>query len=115
MSSIFSNRTHAVCKCALQYMRMTTKLVVMLNLLVKEKYYPQRQLNLVNTSLEKGKGPVLRKLRFIMLIEADMQVGLRIALGSEEEELIKKDKRFSSANNGSRQNYLVESVVLEKR
>ena len=51
---------------------MTAILVAIINLFIKEKYYPQRWLNLVETSLEKGKGPVLGKLRFITLIEAHM-------------------------------------------
>ena len=81
---------------------MTEILVAVLNLFIKEKHYPQRWLNLVETSLEKGKGPVRGKLRFMTLIEADMQIVIRIALSSEEEESIEKDERFSVENHGSR-------------
>ena len=40
---------------------------------------------------------------------------MRIALGSEEEELIRKDERFSTANYGSRRDYSIESATLENR
>ena len=36
-------------------------------------------------------------------------------LSSKDEELIEYDKRFSTANYGSRRNYSIESVILEKR
>ena len=66
-------------------------------------------------NLEKGKGPVLGKLWFITLIEADLQIGIRIVLDSRNEELIEKDQRFSKANCGSQKNYAIESAILEKR
>ena len=40
---------------------------------------------------------------------------MRIALSSEDKELIEHDKRFSIANYGSRRNYSIESAILEKR
>ena len=36
-------------------------------------------------------------------------------LGDSEEEIIKKDSRFSKSNYGSRKNYSIESALLEKR
>ena len=92
---------------------MTAILVAMLNFFIKEKYYPQRWLNLVEISLKKGKGPVLEKLRCITLIETYIQIRMWITLGSKKEELIEKDTRFSIVNYSSRQNYSIESVILE--
>ena len=72
ISSIHSKRTYAVYKCALGCTRMTAILVAVMNLFIREMYYPKRWLNLTEVSLEKGKGPVLGKLRFITLIEGDL-------------------------------------------
>ena len=93
---------------------MTAILVAVMNLFIREMYYPKRWLNLTEVSLEKGKGLVLGKLRFITLIEGNLQIGMRILLDSEDEELIENDSRFSKANYGSRKNYSIESVILEK-
>jgi len=58
---------------------------------------------------------MLGKLRNLQLIEGYLQIMIRIFLFSEEEEIIKKDPRFSKANYGSRKNYLIETAILEKR
>ena len=71
-SSIFSKRTYSVYKCALQCERMTLIFVYFYNLLVKTCYYPRRWQALVETTLEKGKGPIIDKLRSITLIEGDL-------------------------------------------
>ena len=84
-------------------------------MLLAKNYYPKRWTNQVDTSLEKGKGPVLGKLRFITLIEGDLQMNMRTHLASNEEELIEKDNRFSKANYGSRKNYSIETAILQKR
>ena len=65
--------------------------------------------------LEKGKGPIIRKLRMIILIEGDLQILIRKYLRLESEELIESDKRFSKANYGSRKNFSIEIAILEKR
>jgi len=114
-SSIFSKRTYSVYKCAILSARMTSILVWFYNILLAKNYYPKRWMNQVDTSLEKGKGPVLGKLRFITLIEGDLQLNMRIHLASNKEELIEKDNRFSKANYGSRKNYSIETAILQKR
>ena len=76
VSSVFSNRTYSVYKCTLDSQRMTFILVTMLNIFLKRRCCPQRWLKLLETSLEKGKGPTLGKLRNITLIEGDMQIGM---------------------------------------
>ena len=65
--------------------------------------------------IEKGKGPVIGKLRNIQLIEADLQLLIMIFMGAKSEKLIKKEMRLSTANYGSRKNYSVELAILEKR
>ena len=114
-SSIFSKRTYSVYKCALDCDRMTSILVILLNLFLKRCYYPNRWLKLVDTMLEKGKGPIIGKLRNITLIEGDMQIGMRIFLSTDEEELIERDERFSKSNFGSRKNYSIATAILQKR
>ena len=71
-------------------------------------------MNLINAILEKGKGPVLGKLRIITLIEGDLQMLMWIFLQAEEEELIENDKRFAKANYGSQKKYSIETAILEK-
>ena len=90
-------------------------LVVVLNLLTRKIHYLKQWLNLIKTSLEEGKEPVIGKLRNVKLVEADLQIGMRIALNSQKEELIETDNRFSKANYGSRRNYSITSALLQKR
>ena len=94
---------------------MTWILVNFYNIIIKEQYYPQQWLNLLETILEKGKGPLLGKLRNITLIEGDLQMMMRLHLNSEKEEFIETDSCFSKANYGSRKKYSIEIVLLEKR
>ena len=50
-----------------------------------------------------------------MLIEGDLQIGIRIVLNSSKEELIENNDRFSKANYGSRKNFAITSAILKKR
>ena len=65
--------------------------------------------------LEKGKGPVLGKLRTMQLIEADFQLLMRMFVGGRTEGTIENDKRTSKFNHGSRTHYSIENKILEKR
>ena len=94
---------------------MTFILVMMLNIFLKRRYYPKCWLKELETSLEKGKGPILGKLRNITLIKGDMQIGMRISLGNNGQELIENDERFSKANFGSRKNFAITTALLQKR
>ena len=49
------------------------------------------------------------------LIEADLQHAMRTYLNDNKEELIEEDERISKSNHGSRKNYSIENVILEKR
>ena len=73
----------------------------------------KRWLKVLDIILEKGKGPILGKLRNITLIEGDIQINMRIQLSSGGEEKIEKDSRFSKSNYGSRKNYAIESAILQ--
>ena len=94
---------------------MTMILVTFYNLLIKTGYYPKRWIKLVDAILEKGKGPILGKLKTITLIEGDLQIMMRMYLNALEEELIKGDKRFSKANYSSKKNFSIETAILEKQ
>jgi len=114
-SSIFSRRNYAVYKCALTSDRMTRVLVTYYNIILRNRYYPQRWEKILDVMLNKGKGMILGKLRTITLIEADIQYIMRIVLNDGETERIENDERFSKSNYGSRKNYAIESALLEKR
>ena len=81
---------------------MTNIIVEFYNMILREGYYPKRQLNLVDITLEKGKGQIIGKLRMITLIEGDLQILIRKYLRSESEKLNESDKRFLKAIYGSR-------------
>ena len=84
-------------------------------MIVKERYFPVRWLNILDITIENGKGLILGKLRIIQLIEADLQLLMRIFLLAEDEENIENDERISKANYRSRKNHLIKSAILEKR
>ena len=65
--------------------------------------------------LEKGKGPIINKLRTIQLIEADLQLIMYISIGNQNSDNIKIDRRISKYNFGSRRNYSIKTALLEKR
>jgi len=52
-------------KCALESKVMTKIFVLFYNTLIKNGYYLKRWLQVLDMILEKGKGPVLGKLRII--------------------------------------------------
>ena len=72
-------------------------------------------MNLIDATLEKGKGSIIGKLKTIMLIEGDLQILMRKYLRSKSKELIEKSTRFSKANYESRKFFLIETMILEKR
>jgi hypothetical protein len=94
---------------------MTAIFVRFYNILIKNEYFLKRWLDILDVMIGKGKGMILGMLRIITLIEADLQFIMRIFLREDVEELIENDDRFSKANYGSRQNYSIESAILEKR
>ena len=71
-SSIFSGRIYAVYKCAILHERMLIILLLFYNMILKQRYYPNRWLKILEICIGKGKGPILGKLRNLQLIEGDL-------------------------------------------
>ena len=65
--------------------------------------------------LEKGKGPRLKKLRMLEVIEADLQLAMRTHLGSRMGERAQSDDRMSKHDHGSRKVNSTANTLLEKR
>ena len=111
----FSKRNHSLCKCALESEKMTNTLVRFYNTIVRKGDYLKTWTKLLAVTLEKEKGPILGKLRTTQLVEADLQLLMRILIGGRKEEAIENDKRMSKFNYGSHTHYSIENSILEKR
>ena len=59
----------------------------------------------LDLTIEKGKGPVLGKLRTIQLIEADLQLVMRILVNNRNKYIIERDSRIAKNNYESRPRY----------
>jgi hypothetical protein len=57
---------------------------------------------------------VISKLQTIQLIEADLQLIIRIFIKNRVNGLIELDINISNFNFGSRRNYFIEDALLEK-
>jgi len=101
-SSVFSKRTYSVYKCTLSSHKMTIILVTFYNAVLKKGYCLQRWIKLLAVILEKGKGPIIGKLRTIKLIEGDLQILMRIFIGGRNDRKLEDDPRLSKFNYGSR-------------
>ena len=62
--------------------------------------------------LEKSKGPILGKLRIMQLIEADLQLIMRLFAVERLDDSIKKDNRIEKTNHGLRLNYSIDKIIL---
>ena len=60
---MFSNRNDPIHECDLERERLTKIIVSYHNLLISNEQYPKIWANIVNIMLEKGKGPLVGKLR----------------------------------------------------
>jgi len=58
---------------------------------------------------------VIGKLHIIQLIEADLQLLMRIFIGQRNYSKIENDSRVSKYNFSSRPKYSIETELLEKR
>ena len=74
---------------------MVKILVIFYNTIVKKGHYLNRLLKLLAVILEKGKGPIIGKLRTIQLIEADLQLLMCIFIGGRNDENLESDSRLS--------------------
>ena len=71
-------------------------------------------MKILDVTIEKGKGPIIGKLYTIQLIEADLQLLMRLYLSLISEKNIEKDLRIFKVNYSSWKNYSIKSVILEK-
>ena len=74
MLSIFSKRIYSVCKIMLESKEMIEVLIHFHNTTIKEDIVLESQKDMLDIMIEKGKEPILGKLRIIQLIEADLQL-----------------------------------------
>ena len=79
------------------------------------QFFPDRWLKILVVSIEKGKGPVLGKLRTIQLIKADLQLLMRFFVNTRNKSSIETDERISKSNYGSRPGYSIQDAILEKK
>ena len=65
---------------------------------MSNQHYPERWLQTHNIILEKGKGPVLGKLRTIQLVEVFFQLLMRIFVNERMARVIETDNIISKGN-----------------
>ena len=83
-------------------------------MVIKHNHYPRGCLKVVDVMLEKRKGPRLKKLRMLEMIEADLQLVMRMHLGSRMNERFDSDNRALKYDHGSRKGHSMENGLLEK-
>ena len=113
-SSMFSKRNYAMYKITLTNKRMKTLLVKNCNMMIAVQFFSARWLKPLVVMIEKEKGPMLGKLRIIQLIEADLQLLMRIFVNTRNKGSIEADERISKSNYGSRPGYSIQDAILEK-
>ena len=64
--------------------------------------------------LEKGKGPLLGKLRTMQLVEEDFQLLMRVFINEIMVGLIDTDEIISKVYWGSRKGHYADDLILEK-
>ena len=65
--------------------------------------------------IEKGKEPVLGKLRTIELIEADIQILMRIIVNQRNKGKIESSLRITKSNYRLRLKYFIKDVMISVR
>ena len=81
-SSMFLMRDCSVCERALESDHIEEVLVKFYHFIIKHNHYPRRWLKVVDTMIENVKGPCLKKLRTLKMIEACLQLAMRMHIGS---------------------------------
>ena len=71
-SSVFSGRAHAAYECSILSKIMLSVLVMFHNMALMQKCCPLRWIKTLETCIEKGKGPLLGKLRNLQSIEGGL-------------------------------------------
>ena len=81
---------------------MAKVLVRFYNIIKKRNHFPSRWLDALDMMIEKGKGNKTNKLRVTQMIEADLQLIMRIFLGLRVAKNYKNHDRTSKHDYGSR-------------
>ena len=103
-----------MCKCVLHSLRMKEILAKFFNMIIERKYYPKRQKKILDVIIEKGKGPILGKLRIMQLIDADIQILIRICIGKQNDNSIENNGKFSKYNCSLRKRILHRNCIIIK-
>ena len=93
---------------------MNKILLIFYNTIFKRGIYPKRWLKVLDIIFEKGKGLILGKLRMIQLIEANLQLMMWIFISGWNDKNVETDNRLLKYNYGSRRNYSINTLLLEK-
>ena len=78
------------------------------------QFFPKRWLKKLVVMIEKAKGSVLGKLSTTQLIEADLQLIMRMFVKIRNKGNMETDQRVSKSNHKSRPGYSIEDAILEK-
>ena len=70
------------------------------NAIIKHNQIPARWLDVLDAMIEKGKGNKINKLRVMKIIEADLQLLMRMFLGLRIVDNHESDKRISNLDHG---------------
>ena len=73
---------------------MVEVLVQCHNVKIEHNHYPKRWLKVVGVVVEKGKGPRIKNLRTLEMIEADLQLVMRMFLSSRMNKRIETNVRL---------------------
>ena len=85
-------------KYALENELIVEALVQFYNNIIKCNDYPKIWLKVADVMIEKRKGPRLKKLRTLEMIEAGLQLVMRMCLGTRINEKVESDVRISIHN-----------------
>ena len=99
---MFSKRDYSVCECAINSDRMVKVLVKFCNVIIKHNHFLTRWLDVLDVMIEKGNGNKINEIRVMQIIEADLQLIMRIFLRNTIEGRYENNKRLSKHNHGSR-------------
>ena len=83
--SVFSNSIHVACKCSLYYKNVKILLIKFYNIILEKVMYLEKWAKILDMIIEKGKGPILGKLKIMQLIEAEIQLIMRICVDARIE------------------------------
>ena len=95
--------------------RMVKVLVRVYNAIIKYNHFPFKWLDVLDVMIEKVKGNRINKLRDMKIIEAYLQLLMRIFLGLRISDNYKNDMIMSEHNYLSRKRFSINSALLEKR